>query len=118
MQAYPQNEVPERTLMSKIRELSRIVGISQRDLSQSMGLKPSQLNLYFNERAEMKAQRLVQILEILGIDIDELLTQRIRALGGDPTGSDIDDSSLYAKLGRVRGAKRRSLLKIIRMLGD
>ena len=104
--------------MSKIRELSRIVGISQRDLSEHMGLKPSQLNLYFNERAEMKAQRLVQLLEILGIDIDELLNQRIRTLGGDPSGSEIDDSNLYAKLGRIRGAKRKSLLKIIRMLGD
>ena len=107
-----------RSLMSRIRELSRNVGISQRDLAQSMGLKPSQLNLYFNERAEMKAQRLVQLLEILGIDINELLSHRIRALGGDPDGSDIDDSNLYAKLGRIRGAKRKSLLKIIRMLGD
>jgi len=102
--------------MKKVRALSQSVGVSQKDLALNMGLKPSQLNLYFNDRAEMKASRFVELLELLGIDIDHLLEERLHRLR-ENSETIIDDSNLYTKLGRLRGAKRKSLQKIICILG-
>lgn len=105
----------EPSLISRVKLLAQLIGISQKDLALNLGLKPSQMNLYFNEKAEMKANRFVDLLKVLGVDVETLLEEKIRSL---QSSSEIDDATLHAKLGRVTGRKKKSLLKIIKILGD
>lgn len=105
----------DSTLISRVKLLAQLTGISQKDLALNLGLKPSQMNLYFNEKAEMKANRLVDLLRVLGVDVESLIEEKIKAL---ESSSEIDDATLHAKLGRVSGRKKKSLLKIIKILGD
>lgn len=110
-------------VMSLVREICREVGIKQRDLAAHLNLKPSQMNLYFSGKVEMRTDRLVRLLEILGVDLRQSLRHRLDQIKGvnvTPTSFDdesIDDSKILAKIGRVKSPKRESLLRIIELLG-
>lgn len=111
--------------MALVREICREVGIKQRDLAAHLQLKPSQMNLYFSGKVEMRTDRLVRLLEILGIDLRQIIRERLQQIRGlTPAAhslSDddvIDDSKILARIGRVKSPKRESLLRIIELLGN
>lgn len=110
-------------VMSLVREICREVGIKQRDLAAHLHLKPSQMNLYFSGKVEMRTDRLVRLLEILGVDLRQNLRERLDQIRGvpgpqaAPDDDNIDDSKILAKIGRVKSPKRESLLRIIELLG-
>lgn len=104
-------------LILQIRQLCQSLGISQRDLAASLQLKPSQMNLYMQGKVEMKADRLLQVLSILGLDIEALLNQRLTALAQSETPV-MREQTVLAKIGRLDEYKRESLLKIISILGS
>lgn len=111
-------------VMALIREICREVGIKQRDLAAHLHLKPSQMNLYFSGKVEMRTERLVRTLEILGVDVRLALRERLAEIKGRGTqlvvedAEMIDDSKILAKIGRVKSPKRESLLRIIELLGS
>lgn len=104
-------------LVSKIRLLCHSLGITQRDLAASLELKPSQMNLYMQGKVEMKSDRLLKVLNILGLDIETLLDQRIAELS-QANSRPAPEQRVLAKIGRLDEYKRESLLKIISILGS
>lgn len=103
--------------MSRIRHACNLMGIRQKDLADSLELKPSQMNLYFQGKVEMRADRLIPLMKILGIDIENLLEDKIKELGGDPLGLS-RESKIFANMGRLDDYKKQSLLRIIHILGS
>ncbi|MEK2644288.1 helix-turn-helix domain-containing protein [Bdellovibrio sp. BCCA] len=105
-------------LMSRIREVCLLMGIRQKDLAQSLQLKPSQMNLYFNGKVEMRVERLLPLLEILGVDVELQLEEKIKELGGELRSFQETENKVLAKIGRLDDYKRQSLLRIIHILGS
>ncbi|WII72465.1 helix-turn-helix transcriptional regulator [Bdellovibrio sp. 22V] len=104
--------------MARIREACSLLGIRQKDLAESLQLKPSQMNLYFQGKVEMRTDRLLPLLEILGIDLERQLEERIRELGDTTTSLQNSENKVLAKIGRLDEYKRQSLLRIIHILGS
>ena len=111
------DSVKSDELMDKIREACALMGIRQKDLADYLDMKPSQMNLYFRGKVEMRSDRLITLLGVLGIDIEELLSEKIRALGGSSASSNSSENKMLASLGRLDDYKKQSLLKIIGILG-
>ncbi|WP_413613096.1 helix-turn-helix domain-containing protein [Bdellovibrio sp. HCB-110] len=111
---------PERSevLMSRIREACLLMGIRQKDLADSLQLKPSQMNLYFQGKVEMRTDRLVPLLAILGIDIERQIEEKIKELGGESFSPLGNENKVLARIGRLDEYKRQSLLRIIHILGS
>lgn len=110
-------ETKASNVLDKIRELMHLLGIRQKDLACNLNIKPSQISHYFNHRSEIKANNLLAILELIGMNVEEQLDEKISMLKNGPHESS-NTATFYTKLGRIREPKKESLLKIIRMLGD
>lgn len=104
--------------MARVREACQLMRIRQKDLADSLDLKPSQMNLYFQGKVEMRSDRLLALLDILGVDVERQLEERIKELGGENKFSPGHENKMLATLGRLDDYKKQSLLKIISILGS
>jgi len=104
--------------MARIREACRLMGLRQRDIAESLQLKPSQLNLYFQGKVEMRAERMIALLALLEIDVEKQIEEKIRQWGGEAQSSSCHETKVLAKIGRLDEYKRQSLLRIIHILGS
>lgn len=99
--------------MSAVRELCRRMGVRQRNLAESLGLNPAQVNVYFQGKSEMRADRMIALLKILGIDIEKQVYDKIRELGGEVRT--VSDNRVLASLGGLNESKKKSLLRMIKI---
>ena len=109
------NSKSER-VMSQIRQLSHNLGVRQKDLAATLGLKPSQMNLYMQGKVDMRADRMMNVLEVLGIDIEEILSTKLANSNNTPGIAPTE--TVLAKIGRLDDCKRESIFKIIKVLGS
>lgn len=104
-------------LMEQVRLLLELLDVKQKDLSKKLNIPRTQLNRYLSCRNEMKTNNLVSLLEFVGIDLLQFVNGRISELTGneheEPT-----HSAVQAKLDRMQGPKKDSLLKIIDMMRE
>lgn len=101
--------------MVGVRELCRLMGIRQKELAASLNMKPAQMNVYFQGKAEMRAERMIELLKILGLDIEKQIQDKINEMGGESKTA--NSSKILASMGGLHETNRKSLLKIIKMLG-
>lgn len=107
----------EQSVMELVRDLVDLTDLKQKDVANQMGLKASQMNLYFNGHSEMRANRLVELLDILGINVQAEIQKRIRALKEERSVAHLDQFALAVKLGSVDQSTRKSLKSLIEQLG-
>ncbi|KYG61530.1 hypothetical protein AZI86_17640 [Bdellovibrio bacteriovorus] len=104
-------------VMSQIRTLSQTLGVRQKDLAASLNLKPSQMNVYMQGKVEMKTDRLLCVLELMGIDVEKLLEQKIIEASKASFESS-NKENVLAKIGRLDADNRESIFKIVKILGS
>jgi len=103
--------------MDGIKDLLVASGVRQKDLAEKMGMKASQMSLYFNGKSEMRADRFVELLEILGVDVEASIQNKLSELDHKNIPSQCGTSHMLIKLDRVRGTARKSLKDLIELLG-
>ena len=106
--------VRSEELVKGLRELMKLTGLTQRDLAQHLNTTPSHLNLYFKNKSDMHASKLIETLHFLGIDLKAIVESRIDSLKNK--SPQIDASTLYLKLQRIKAYNKGPLLKIIKTL--
>lgn len=104
--------------MARVREACALMGIRQKDLAESLAIKPSQMSLYFQGKVEMRSDRLLPLLAILGLDVPGMLEERIKQLGGQSSVPQGNESRTLASIGRLDDYKRQSILRIVSILGS
>lgn len=105
------------SVIEKVRTLMCLLELKQKDISESLNLKPSQISHYLNHRREIKANNLLALLETVGVDVNEILQEKIQKFMLEDF-EQREENILHSRLGRVRGKKKKSLLNIIRIIGD
>lgn len=105
------------SVVDQLREILKLTGISQKELAEMMDLKPSQMNLYFKDKSKMRADRFIDLLEILGIDVLQMIENRLNQLRHSSSSAQLDQSLFLVKLDRVKGTTRKSLKELIELLG-
>jgi transcriptional regulator with XRE-family HTH domain len=101
-------------LVGKLRTLLRLTHVTQRDIAAALEIQPSQLNVYFTGKGDMHSKKLIRLLEVLGVDLNEILEQRIREL--QHSNEKVTTPALRLKLEALRDHNRESLLRIIKAL--
>lgn len=111
---------PTRTddFMARVREACALMGIRQKDLADSLDIQASQMNLYFQGKVEMRSDRLLALLGILGVDVEGMLEERIKELGGPALKAPGTESRMLATIGRLDEYKKQSILRIVNVLGS
>lgn len=102
------------SVVPQLRELLRLSNLTQRDLARGLGVRPSHLNLYFTEKSDMHSHKLIDMLDMLGIDVRAQLAERIAELKKEPAKA--VSAHLLMKLEGIRDFNRESLARIIQML--
>jgi transcriptional regulator with XRE-family HTH domain len=67
-------------LGEKLSVLAKSTGLSQTALADRVGVPPSQVNRYFRGHNDVHGSILLDLLKELGIDIDELVSRRVKSL--------------------------------------
>lgn len=67
-------------LGEKLSVLSKSLGISQTSLAERVGVPPSQINRFFRGHSEIYSSALTEILKELGLDVEELIAKRLKAV--------------------------------------
>lgn len=102
-------------VIGALRELLKQTGLTQKELAQRLGTTPGHLNLYLTGKSDMHSINLIAILEALGIDLAEILNERIRQVSGRGKKR-IDSASIYARLENIKACNRKPLLKLVKSL--
>lgn len=112
----PQIESTRASLVPLLRELMRETQVTQRDLAAGIGATSSQLNLFFTGKSDMHSRKLVGLLRALGIDLEEILEQRLNEIRNQESPK--SQTALHAKISALGEHRREPLLAIIKMLAD
>lgn len=111
------NESKRDKVMSQIRVLTQALGVRQKDLAASLNLKPSQMNVYMQGKVEMKTDRLLCVLELMGVDVEKILEEKI--IEASKTSLQASNKeNVLAKIGRLDADNRESIFKIVKILGS
>lgn len=63
---------------SKLSTLVRSLGITQEDLAKKCQISRVTLNRYFRGKTELRSKDLLQILSVLGVDIETKIDQKLQ----------------------------------------
>lgn len=69
----------------RLAEIAAHSDISQTEIAGRLDVPISQVNRYFRGHNDIYASQLIRICKILGIDIEAMINNRLRALSGDET---------------------------------
>lgn len=107
-------------VLSQIKKVCHLKGVRQVDLAQNLNIKPSQMNLYFRGFSKMRADRFVDLLNVLGIDLESVLNNEILRCENAPAAqkNEVNETKVLAKIGRLDGQHRESLYRIAKILSE
>lgn len=112
--------LPEETsspsLVPLLREFMKEAGVTQRDLAAAIGMKSNQLNVFFTEKSDMHSRKLVLLLRTLGIDLEQILADRLAEIRNHR--ADRDSTALLTKINAMEPLRRKPLLAIVKMLAN
>lgn len=111
MRTAPPEEI---TMVPLLREFMKEAGVTQRDLAAAIGVKSSQLNLFFTGKSDMHSRKLVLLLKSLGIDLERILADQLQEIRNQ--SAQRHPSSLIAKINAMDPEQRKPLLAIVKML--
>ena len=66
----------------KLGMLAKAKGVSQTHIAKTIGLSLSQVNRFFQGQTEIKAEKLIQLMSVLGINIEEIVNFEIAQASG------------------------------------
>lgn len=81
-----------KTLGEKLAMLVKTTGRTQSELADSIGMPVSQLNRFLNGHSDLNAENLSNVLAALGINLDEIVTAKIRKQV-DVEGAEVENVS-------------------------
>lgn len=71
-------------MVKQVKTLMALRGVNQSELSRKAGISVAAVSRFLKEETELRSDSLVKILEILGADIDSLVSREItKALGNE-----------------------------------
>ncbi|MCB0367147.1 MAG: helix-turn-helix transcriptional regulator [Bdellovibrionaceae bacterium] len=78
-------------LSSKLALLAGMMKISQVEMANRCGLSRITVNRFFRGRTQIKASDLMELMDVLGIDLEQLVDRRIGEVmeGGPETNEDV-----------------------------
>ena len=103
-----------KRLSGKLTQLCKHYGLTQVELAKRLGMQPSHLNIYLRGRSDIHSQRLIQLLEEIGISVED---QVDRALERFVQPAEKEEDRLAVAFRRMSRAERESLSLIISRLG-
>lgn len=103
-------------LNSLIKALIQELGISQKDLGKSVGMSPSHISLFLNGKLDLQSKKFTEILSVLGIDLEKILSEHLKRLSPQKTPELQSSLRLNVKLEHLSEDHRAPLLKIIESL--
>jgi transcriptional regulator with XRE-family HTH domain len=95
--------------------LCKLYGLTQVELSKRLGMQPSHLNIFLRGRSDIHSQRLLELLNELGISVEDQIDAALARLNGQAPKDPEQDLALYLR--RMTRAERESLGMIITRLG-
>jgi transcriptional regulator with XRE-family HTH domain len=72
----------KKSLGEKLSVLAKSSDRKQSEISESLGMPASQLNRFFRGRSDVNSSNLAAILRELGIDLDRIISERVRKTAG------------------------------------
>lgn len=72
--------VKRRHLGEKLAVLTKSIGISQTELSDRLGVPPSQVNRFFRGHSDIYSSVLMGVLKELGFNLEEMISRRIKKI--------------------------------------
>lgn len=102
----------KKTLNEKLLILAKAEGLTQTEIANSVDMQLSHINRYFNGKSDLVSSHLLNILKLLDIDVDEIVSKRIRDLAGSED-SGVDDlaGSINYLLGSLDEIGRQTMLQ-------
>lgn len=71
-------------MVKQVKTLMALRGVNQSELSRRAGISVAAVSRFLKEETELRSDSLVKILDILGADIDSLVSREItKALGNE-----------------------------------
>lgn len=99
-----------------LKELAREFNLSQKDLGKSVGMTPSHISLFLNGKLDLQSKKFIHLLKALGIDVEQLLIEKLQSLSSQKSSSNTDSIRLQVKIDHLSEDHRVPLLKIIESL--
>lgn len=78
----------KKSIGEKLALLAKSQGKTQAEIADHIGMAPSQLNRFFKGNSEFNTQNLLSVLNILGIDLEEIISRKTRKF------ADIDEAKI------------------------
>lgn len=108
----------ELGLSSKLALLAGMMNISQVEMANRCGLSRITVNRFFRGRTQIKASDLMELMEVLGIDLEHLVDRRIGELiEGGPEAKDEVFVDVARVLAGLDSQVKRTLLEQIQWWG-
>lgn len=87
----------KKPLNEKLLILAKAKDLTQTEIAGEVGMQLSHINRYFNGASDITSIHFVDILKVLGIDVDKLASEEIKNIAGINDGDvkDINASVLY-----------------------
>jgi transcriptional regulator with XRE-family HTH domain len=73
---------PKQAIGINLNKLIQTKRITQTEIARQLNVPPSQVNRFIRGHNDIYAQHLIEILGILGIDLEQIIHQRIQYLNG------------------------------------
>ena len=104
----------------KIKEIRESLGYSQKDLAGILGVSPSNIYNYENNRTEPSIDMLIKLSNILNVSIDELvgIEQNRTIVSAAPSSTDIfgDEATLLSCFRKLGTYEKEAILIQIKAL--
>lgn len=107
-----------QSFMALVRQVCENMGIRQKDLAASLDLKQSQMNLYFQGKVEMRTERLLSLLKVLGVDVELLLQDQLSGLKAHPPDKNASENRILALIGGLTPSQKLSMGRILTQLSS
>jgi transcriptional regulator with XRE-family HTH domain len=102
----------KKSLNEKLLILSRVKGLTQSEVAKGVDMQPSHINRYFNGVSDLTSAHFTNILKVLGIDLEKIVSDEIQKLTGNETHKVTDlNSSIEFLFSSLDEIGRQTMLK-------
>ena len=86
-----------KPLNEKLLILAKAKDLTQSRIASEVGMQPSHINRYFNGASDITSGHFVDILRVLGIDVEKQTSEQLKVLAGlsDHNVSDLNSGILF-----------------------
>lgn len=87
----------KKAMNEKLLILAKAKGMTQAGIASNVGMQPSHINRYFNGVSDVTSSHFIEILKVLGINVEQLASEELKVLAGisDTDIKDVNSSVVY-----------------------